>query len=139
MTFRPPKKFPRFADLKGILAQTKKTEEPLYQTVQLIIERLDQLKDITDEKLAAIESGTPLNFATKFATYHTKLDETAALPNSVQLLAGTGILFDDSVPNKRTISSGALHYDAPLTDGNVDETDLIFALGECIIVQVPVP
>ena len=31
------------------------------------------------------------------------------------------------------------HYDCPLTDGNETEADLIFADGECIIVQVPNP
>ena len=30
------------------------------------------------------------------------------------------------------------YYDTPLTDGNLEETDLIFANGECIIVRVPV-
>ena len=29
-------------------------------------------------------------------------------------------------------------YDSPLTDGDSDETELIFADGDCIIVQVPV-
>jgi len=33
---------------------------------------------------------------------------------------------------------GATHYDAPLTDGDLVEANLIFALGDCIIVQVPV-
>jgi len=50
-------------------------------------------------------------------------------------------LFEDtymfgSVGTVTTSSSN--HYDSPLTDGNVDETDLIFASGECVIVQVPV-
>lgn len=39
------------------------------------------------------------------ATYLTEADETATLPNSRQLLAGSGITFDDSVAGERTISS----------------------------------
>lgn len=45
--------------------------------------------------------------ASAFATYLTADDETVGLPNSLQLLAGTNITFDDSVPNQRTISAGA--------------------------------
>lgn len=140
MPFKPPKKQPQFADLKGILAQTKETENPLYQTIQVLIERLVQFRAVTIEQIedVTIPENILQNVATKFATYHTKEDEVAVLPNSWQLLAGPGIVFDDSVPNKRTISAPALYYDAPLTDGDPDETDLIFAAGECIIVQVPV-
>ena len=38
--FRPTRKLPGFADLKTILSQSKKTDDPLYQTIQEIIERL---------------------------------------------------------------------------------------------------
>jgi hypothetical protein len=31
----------------------------------------------------------------------------------------------------------ATHYDAPLSDGDLVAADLIYAAGECIIVQVP--
>ena len=145
MAFRPPKKQPEFADLKGILAQTRDTENPLYQTVQVLIERLTQFQTVTLETVADINnsinnSETILNIAAdKTATYHTKNDERAKLPHSWQLLAGEGIEFDDTIPNKRTINSlgNCRYYDAPLTDGNVLDTGFIFGLGECIIVQVP--
>lgn len=39
------------------------------------------------------------------ATYLTWTDESARLPNSRNLVAGSGIAFDDTVPNVRTISS----------------------------------
>lgn len=142
MPFYPPKKAPRFSDLKGILAQTKQTENPLYQTIQILIERLEQTQDLTNEKFATLlDPANPnANNAPKAASYHTKNDERTVLPNSIQLLAGLGISFDDSVLGKRTISSssGTGHYDSPLTDGHLTETELIFASGECIIVQVPV-
>jgi molybdopterin converting factor small subunit len=149
MAFQKPKKQPEFADLKGILAQTKdKTEHSLYQTVAQIIDRLSQMKVVTEEQLQDINNSissaeTIINItANKKATYHTKDDETLNLPNSWQLLAGTNITFDDTIPNKRTINAsgggGSDHYDCPLTDGDTVAADLIFAAGECIIVQVPV-
>lgn len=39
------------------------------------------------------------------ATYLTENDETATLPNSRQLLAGTNVTFDDSVAGQRTVSA----------------------------------
>ena len=142
--------FPQFADLKGILAQSGNTDNALYQVVQHIIERLDQFKGTTKSGIEGVSknSGSGLKSLIQTLskpTYHTKELETLILPNSVQLLAGTGITFDDTVPHKRTISStggsggGSDHYDAPLSDGNLTEADLIFASGECIIVQVPTP
>ena len=142
--YRQPKKQPEFADLKGILAQNKKTDDPLYQTIQTLIERLTQFRGVTLEQLADINNSINdaltiiSGVADRRATYHTKDDETLRLPNSWMLVAGAGISFDDTTPNIRVISGGsATSYDCPLTDGNVDETDLIFAAGECIIVQVP--
>lgn len=150
MAFRRPKKQPEFADLKGILAQTKKqTESPLYQTVQTLIERLTQFRAVTIEEVADINNSinttdTIINItANKKATYLTETDESLNLPKSRQILAGTGITLDYSVPNKLTISStgggSADTYDSPLTDGDVDEMELITADGDCIIVQVPIP
>jgi hypothetical protein len=58
-------------------------------------------------------SGAPLN-----ATYLTVDDETAILPNSRQLLAGTGITFNDATPGERTISSsGGSGSLIPMTTG----------------------
>ena len=73
------------------------------------------------------------------ATILTATDESADFPNSRQLLAGTNITFDDTVPNERTINasggSGMEWY--PLTNGDVDNPEIIFANGEVIMVNVP--
>lgn len=73
------------------------------------------------------------------ADFLTSSDESADLPNSRNVLAGDYITFDDSVANERTISGtgGTAYYDAPLSDGDPTAAELIFADGECIIVQVP--
>lgn len=103
MPFRPPKKQPQFADLKGVLSQSKKTDNALYQTVQILIERLMQFQGITVDRLAGVDK------------------ELAQLQGE--------------------IDSGAIedtHYDSPLSDGDLIAADLIYAAGECIIVQVPI-
>ncbi len=46
-----------------------------------------------------------INAAPVDATYLTETDETADLPNSRQLLAGTNVTFDDSVAGQRTVSA----------------------------------
>lgn len=57
MAFQKPKKPPQFADLKTILAQSKETDNPLYQVVAQILDRLTQL-DLTpgDEVRATKEA-----------------------------------------------------------------------------------
>jgi len=149
MAFQKPKKQPQFADLIGILAQTKgKTEPQLYQTVQEIINRLTQFQAVTLNEVADINNSVNNSqssiaiIADKYASYLTALPEEVRLPNSNQLLAGIGITIDYSTPNRALISTdgdglAGKYYDAPLTDGLVPNTELIFGLGECIIVQVP--
>jgi hypothetical protein len=146
MTFRPAKKIPQFSDLKGILAQSvsRQNDNSLYQTIKQIIERLTHYQIVNTEQLKQKLEQTDADkrYANKFATFLTKNDDTGLLPNSIQLLAGTNITFDDTVLGKRTINSsgggGSDHYDAPLSDGDTTAADLIYANGECIIVQVPV-
>ena len=55
MAYRPPKKQPQFADLKGILSQSKQTDNALYQTVQILIERLTQFQGITVDRLDQLD------------------------------------------------------------------------------------
>jgi hypothetical protein len=122
MAFRPPKKQPEFADLIGILAQSK-TElgNATYQTITEIINRLTQLKLIINEAIdGKIDDGDATKkFATKFATYLTEQDETGQLPNSLQLLAGLNLSFDTTIPNKLTINAtgGAGADHVPMSTG----------------------
>lgn len=71
-------------------------------------------------------------------TYLTKNNETGLLPNSVQLLAGTGITFDDSVPNRRTINGASAGSEwSVLTNGDSDFPELVFVGGDVIMTHVP--
>ena len=123
MAFRPEKKQPNFATLKSTLAQTKGTEHPLYQTIQILIERLMQFQGITVEQLGDVNNSVNdvlsivNNLADKTRTYITVGDEVIHLPNSVQLLAGSNVTFDDTVPNKRTINVTASPDHVPMTLG----------------------
>ena len=118
MPFRPEPNPPQFADLKGSLAQSKNTlDHATYQTIQILIERLVTWQKQVQEKLAEADPDNPnANVATKFATYITEQDESLALPNSRQLIAGIGITLDVSVPHEITISSSGGAY-APMSTG----------------------
>lgn len=56
MPFKKPKTPPQFADLKVTLAQSNQTDNALYQTVQILIDRLEQFRttvpDKADEEVA---------------------------------------------------------------------------------------
>lgn len=43
MPFKPPKIRPKFSDLKSILSQSAQTDEALYQTIEILLERLDYI------------------------------------------------------------------------------------------------
>lgn len=103
----------------------------LYQVIYQLIGAISKLK------LETLGSSSSSSSSIRNSTYITGNNETGSLPNSRQLLAGLGISFDDTVVGRRTINSSGGSYWAPLTDGDLDETDLIFADGECIMVNVP--
>jgi hypothetical protein len=128
MPFQQPRKPPQFADLKSILAQTRDTENPLYQVVQEIIERLStfQFDPLTLTEAAGGGPGGGGGGASNAATYLTRDDEVVALPQSLQLLAGTGIAFDDSVAHKRTVNNtGVAAPHAPThSEGGSDPVDV---------------
>jgi len=146
MTFRKPKKSPEFAPLKSTLAQSKETENALYQTLAELIDRLAQLKTYTDEKDVNInnsinKSNTTINIkADKDRTYVTYDYEAASLPKSRQLIAGTGITLDKTPPNEIIISASGggggmgSGYWIPITNGDPVSPELLFdSNGDCIV------
>jgi hypothetical protein len=56
MAFIPPEKEVQFADLKGVLSQSRAIDPALYQTIQILLERLDQLKATHDEVINNINN-----------------------------------------------------------------------------------
>ena len=124
MAFQKPKKQPDFLRIKNSLAQIKSaTDNALYQVIQEIIEKLGQFQAIEVEGSIEIndsinEIGDTIinNLADKERTYITVDDESLKLPNSRQLLAGTGVTFDITVPHELTISASGGGY-APMSTG----------------------
>lgn len=178
MSFRPERVQPEFNDLITSLSNSRNQirDNPLYQTIFLLIKRLTVSKDLTQTQIKDLDETLDNVLAASFLTVD---DESNLLVNSRRELAGPGIIFNDATPNIRIISSSGggstviggntipiliseekeviypievlgnyppvsassvspSGYWAPLTDGNVDETDLIFANGEAIMVFVPV-
>lgn len=141
MPFKPGPQQPDFSTLFTSLSNSRLqvTNNALYQTIFFLIQNTNISRDQLIDAIETIDQGLSDIGAASFITVD---DETAIFPNSRQLLAGPGIEFDDSVAGERTISTGAggigTHYDSPLSDGDLVEANLIYAAGECVIVQVPV-
>lgn len=112
-------------------------DNSLFQVINQLIDFLRLLQISTGAAIGSGgSSGTLFN-----STYLTAAFEAGLLPNSRQLLAGAGVSFDDSILNLRTvnINPSIPGFWIPLSDGDVDEMDLITANGECIMVFVPTP
>jgi hypothetical protein len=113
-------------------------DQPLYQVINQLIKAVI---DASSDTIATIDSGGG-GGATSDDTFITVDDELATLPQSSQLVAGDNVTFDTSVFGQLRIDVADFelgYYDAPLTDGDLTATELIFADGECVIVQVPNP
>lgn len=102
------------------------TNKPLYQVISQLISTLQELQ----ATISGIGSSGVIPVDISAQDYLTSADDSAALPNSRQLLAGTNITFDDAVANERTINSsggssvdyvvasdGGIPTPQPLNDG----------------------
>lgn len=136
MAFKPEPVQPDFSSLVTSLdnSRTQLTNYSLYQTILFLIKNTGRARDLIVDDIDTINEQISEILAASFLTVNL---ETNDFPNSRQLLAGFGITFDDTVSGQRTINTTGGYYDSPLTDGNEDETDLIFADGDPIICQIP--
>lgn len=106
----------------------------LYQVIKTLIQAAQEFQNETNDAINPPSGGGGL----VNQHYLTHQNDLATLPQSRQLLAGTGITFDDTVFGERTIDAGGTAgYWTLLTDGDVDETDFIFAGGDAISIFVP--
>lgn len=145
MAWKPGPKETDFSRLHISLlnARLQEKDNALFQTLTQLIDKIEDSRDSLNGGILALTAliGAPgSGGGLANATYLTENDETAILANSRRLLAGLGIAFDDTVAGIRTISAtgvAGMGYWTPLTDGDVDETQLIFAAGEAIAVFVP--
>lgn len=120
MPFRPDPVQPNFEELRAIISTSKTTigDKPLNQVLTGLLDKLKRFQKLTLDEIAAINlileaqdlNIININNLLQLATFLTAADESLNFPASRQLLAGTGITFDDTVANRRTVnaSSGEL-------------------------------
>ena len=129
-------------DLKRLKAQllTSGIQQSNNALFQVIIQLIDALTNVSGSTGGSVT--VDLTALTN-KSYLTETNETAVLTASRQILAGSGINLDYSVPGKLTISLSAdisgVGYWTPLTDGDAIEMDLISANGDAVMVFVPTP
>lgn len=94
----------------------QKTNNPLYQVILTLIKAAQEFQSEQSEINSS--SGGAIT-GLENADFLTSSDESILLPNSRQLIAGTGVSFDDTIVNQRTINiAGATGIDhVVLSDG----------------------
>lgn len=128
---------PQLDRLKAQLATAKVREQdfPLFQVITQLIDAVRQAQEFNNEQIAGVTTSTGALASVQVLTH---ADESIALPNSRQLIAGTNISFDDAVANQRTINVTLVEKEWDvLTDGDLTQPELIFASGEVIMLHVP--
>jgi hypothetical protein len=136
MAFQKPKKLPQFSDLVSVLARSKGIDDALYQTVQEIINRLDQFIIASGGLGGGTGEGPqgptgppgptpPLN-----ETFIT-VNPEATLANHRQLIAGANITLNVATPNQIAISSsggaggGGMKYWGDYVPGTYNDGDIV--------------
>lgn len=121
--------------LKSNLANGKvrETDFPTYQVINALIDQITKLQKALDARIVIIAGESS---GVKNLDYITHTNEGVDLPNSRQLIAGTEVTFDVSIPGQLIInvSASGSSWDV-LTDGDLIEPELIFAGGEVIMVE----
>lgn len=128
-------------------SKTAVQNNPLYQTIFGLIKNVEKYQIDNNSRVTSIQNtisgggggggDTPVIPGLTNLSYATIQNEQGTLPNSRSLAAGDNIAFADNgvtLEISATIASG---YWTLLTDGDVDETDFIFADGDAISVFVP--
>lgn len=109
---------PDFSSLVTSLNQSnlQKTNYAAYQTILFLIKNTLRFANLTQQDIDTINEDVSTIFAASFLTVN---NESNDFVNSRQLLAGTGITFDDSVANERTVSStgGSGNDHVPMSTG----------------------
>lgn len=109
-------------------SSTQATNNPLYQTVFYLVKAVKELQDETNEAISSIPIPVTGLEDLDFLTHS---DESATLPNSRQLIAGSNVSFDDTIVNQRTVnvsipaismdhvvaSDGVVAGPSPINDG----------------------
>ncbi len=141
--FRPDPVQPEFDSLKATLldAKLQTSNNALYQTIFNLIEKVRQARDVTLGTIQTIVTNVTnigdtiiiIGNLIRLAPFLTWDADVLNLPNSRRLLAGTGITFDDTVANERTISSEGGAW-MPVTTGAEPIQLVSDGIGQCVMV-----
>lgn len=109
-------------------------DNPLWQVIDQLIASVQKIQKLTGQSITTIinNAGASANL-----TYATITDETALLPFSRRIAAGTNITIDISVAGVITINATSSGGDEwhPLTNGDEINPEIIFADGEVVMVN----
>lgn len=128
-----------------VTSGVQKQNPGLYQVIVQLIGSVKQLQEGFIIDIAAAGGGGTIPPDISDREYITFSDESTALPNSRELLAGNNVSFDDAVDNERTINvasptpAGLQGYWSPLMDGDHVQAELITWFGDAIMVWTPTP
>lgn len=128
------------------------SNQPLYQVIKDLIDKSQQsiaqlnsifqsfVGDINIDDNADLQAIlnqiSTINAILQDSTFLVTLDESNNLPNSRRLLAGAGILFDDTVPFERTISStGSGSSFIPMVNGNEPPELMSNGAGDLLLIS----
>jgi len=128
-------KQPKLERLKSQLLITglQNKDNPLFQVINQLIGAVKQLQDAFLAQIAAISSSiSNISNVSIIGSGPPGMDGVDGIDGIDGINGINGI-------NPSISSIIGAGYWTPLTDGNVDETDLIFASGESIAVFVPTP
>lgn len=126
---------PRLDKLKSILLRSSIQQEnaALFQVINSLIDYLQQ----SNLEIITVVTGSGSGSGLANQHYLTTQNDLGNLPNSSQILAGTNITFDTSVPGQLTVNvtiPPALSW-AVLSNGDPINPEIIFADGVAIMVN----
>ena len=116
MPFKKPPEQPDFSSLIVSLDNSKLQQNnyALYQTIFFLVQNAIRSQDLTTASIDTINDDITAIYAASFLTVN---NESNDFVNSRQLLAGTGVEFDDSILNERTINAVSGGGYAPMSTG----------------------
>ncbi len=118
--------------LKAILLTSglQKKDNNLYQVISQLLEAVRIFQTTV---LGSSGGGGGIVGAGPFLTWTPDL---VSLPNSRNLVAGSGITFDDTVFGIRTVDAQGREWSV-LTNGDLSFPELVFAGGDVIMLHIP--
>lgn len=109
-------------------------DNPLFQLIRELIKAVSSITG----SVGTVTIGSGSSGALVNQSYVTINNDTGILPQSRQLVAGTDISLDISIPGQMSINFTGIGPEwSVLTDGDVVNPELIFAGGDVVMTHIP--